>query len=404
MSVYSHSRLSTYENCPLKYKFQYIEKIKPEVEWTSIEAFMGSRVHDVLEKLYHDLRLSKLNTSEELLSFYDETWKKEWNCDIRVIKKGYTAENYKDTGRKCVADYYEHYTPFNDSRTLALEQRVTIEIDGHKLAGYIDRLSHREVGDYEIHDYKTGQYLPAQRYFDTDRQLALYQIGVEDMWGDAKSVELIWHYLAHDKEIRSRRTPEDLEQLKSGIVSLIEDVEKAESEDDFSARESGLCGWCEYQELCPNKAHMVKTAAMPVNEFLNEPGVTLVNKYSELLNEKKTYLTKVESEIEKLKEAIIAYTKKEDIEVIRGSEKKLKIKAETRTKFPGKSDSNRTKLDNLLKEAGRWQEISDLNVYALAKAMKSDAWGPELIKKVEEYQKMEESYRFTLSTLKEKEE
>ena len=54
MITYSHSRINTFENCPLQYKFNYIEKIKRDEE--SIEAFVGSRFHEVMEKLYQDLR------------------------------------------------------------------------------------------------------------------------------------------------------------------------------------------------------------------------------------------------------------------------------------------------------------------------------------------------------------
>jgi RecB family exonuclease len=54
MPLYSHSQLETFENCPIKYKFRYIGKIrKPEEQ--SIEAFVGSCVHTTLQKLYDDL-------------------------------------------------------------------------------------------------------------------------------------------------------------------------------------------------------------------------------------------------------------------------------------------------------------------------------------------------------------
>ncbi|WRQ72956.1 MAG: PD-(D/E)XK nuclease family protein [Methanosarcinales archaeon Met12] len=65
MTVYSHSRLSTYENCPLQYKHNHIDKIRLEPEITGIEAFMGIRVHEALEKLYRDLNVSKENNSHK---------------------------------------------------------------------------------------------------------------------------------------------------------------------------------------------------------------------------------------------------------------------------------------------------------------------------------------------------
>jgi len=51
MAIYSHSKLSTFEKCPLKFKFRYIDKIIPEIQ-KSIESHLGSSVHDALEWLY----------------------------------------------------------------------------------------------------------------------------------------------------------------------------------------------------------------------------------------------------------------------------------------------------------------------------------------------------------------
>jgi len=400
MPTYSHSRLSSYENCPLKFKYAYIDKVELEEEVESIEAFMGSRVHDVLEKLYRDLNLSKFNSVEELLSFYEDIWEKNWSDNITIVRKGYTVDNYRDTGSRCITDYYTRYNPFDDSKTLGLEQNVQIEIDGHKLTGFIDRLAQKKDGHYEIHDYKSGQYLPRIEYFGKDRQLALYQIGVEKMWDDAECVDLVWHYLAHDKEIRSQRTSEELEDLKSSIVLLIEEIEAASDEDDFPSKESGLCDWCEYKVICPNHTHITATSILPTNEFLKEPGVKLVNRYAKLSEEKKEYLDKIESELEMLREAIIEYAEREGVDVIRGSQKKLKVKKEKKTKLPGKRDIDRETLDALIRKEGKWNEVSDLNTHTLTKILKSGDWSSELKEKIEKYQRTEQNYRLTLSKLK----
>ena len=47
---YSYSQLSTFKNCPQKYKIQYIDKVKNNNE--SIESFLGKRIHESLEWLY----------------------------------------------------------------------------------------------------------------------------------------------------------------------------------------------------------------------------------------------------------------------------------------------------------------------------------------------------------------
>jgi putative RecB family exonuclease len=110
MPTYSHSQLSTYEHCPHQYKLAYIDKI--EVETEGIEAFMGSRVHDALEKLYRDLKVTKLNPLEDLIQFYHQVWEKNWNGMIQIVRKGYTAEDYRRLGEKCLTDYYHRNFPF----------------------------------------------------------------------------------------------------------------------------------------------------------------------------------------------------------------------------------------------------------------------------------------------------
>ncbi len=400
MTVYSHSRLTTFENCPLQYRLKYIDKVKIE-ERETIEAFMGSRVHEALEKLYGDMRLLKTNTLEELLSFYNENWQKSYSDNVRIIRKGFSPENYRTTGEKCIREYYARYYPFDDGKTLGLEQMINIDIEGYKLQGFIDRLSSSGDQAYEIHDYKTSQRLPEQMHFETDRQLALYHIGVQDMFNDASQVNLVWHYLVYDKEIRSRRTQEDLSKLKSDIVALIERVEKAQEEYEFPAVESGLCNWCEYQSLCPKRMHIVKTGQMSLNKYLGDPGVKLANQYVQKSRERKEFIDKIDAELELLKEAIIAYAKNEGIEVIRGNDKKLRVKLEEKSHFPNKGEEGRGELEALIKNAGKWELVSDLNVYSLTKVM-SD-WSPGLIEKIKEFQKKEESCRIYLSNLKDEE-
>ena len=71
MTIYSHSRLSCFEQCPNKFKLKYIDNVESDIE-QSVEAFLGSRVHETLEKLYRDLDYHKLNSLDDLLVFLHE--------------------------------------------------------------------------------------------------------------------------------------------------------------------------------------------------------------------------------------------------------------------------------------------------------------------------------------------
>ena len=265
MTSYSHSKLSTFEACPLKYRYCYVDKVELEKRPENIEAFMGKRVHETLCRLYSDLLVSKYDTREDLLAYYDEAWGKKWDDNVQVVRKERTPESYREAGRKCASDYYDRYQPFEGEKTLGLEQFVSINISGYKLVGYIDRLAYRGDGKYEIHDYKTSSGLPSRSFFDSDRQLALYQIGVGDTRKDAEQVDLVWHYLLFDREVRSRRTPEMLDGLKDSVIATIRRIEDAEQEYDFPAQKSQLCGWCEYRSLCPCSGYKGDSSAKPLD-------------------------------------------------------------------------------------------------------------------------------------------
>ncbi|MCI0408565.1 MAG: PD-(D/E)XK nuclease family protein, partial [Acidobacteria bacterium] len=92
MPTYSHSRLSSFEKCRLQYKYRYIDRIRRDVQ--SIEAFMGNRVHEALEKLFKDRQMERTPALEELTSLYQRNWDREYSERIRIVKAEYTADHY----------------------------------------------------------------------------------------------------------------------------------------------------------------------------------------------------------------------------------------------------------------------------------------------------------------------
>ena len=398
MPIYSHSQLSIYEECPLKYKLCYRDKIKREIE--GIEAFLGTMVHETLKKCYDDVRLTKVNSLADLLTFYDKVWQENWHDSIIITKKEVTKDHYQSLGNKLIETYYKRYAPFDLDMTLSTEKRVTFSLgdgDKYKLTGFIDRLSRTKEDIYQIHDYKTSAYLPSQEEVDNDRQLGLYQIGIQKTWPDIKNIRLIWHYLAFDRELISSRSGEEISNLVEETIKVIDEIEFAEA---FPPRESGLCDWCEYPDLCPMRKHFYTVEALPVNEYLNEPGVVLVNKYAEL----KEKASEIDEEMEKVKEAILEYARKEQVELIKGSDRKVRVRFDEKLKFPGKSEAERQDLDKAIKAAGKWLEVSQLDTTALTRVIEQSLWDIELIDEVIKYGRIEESSSVYLSKLKDDEE
>jgi putative RecB family exonuclease len=399
MTVYSHSRLSTFEQCPYKYKLQYIDKVEPVVT-QSIEAFLGSCVHEVLEKLYKDLQFEKKNSLEDLLNYLHEIWEKNWDDSIVIVKKQYTKDNYIRMGEKFIKNYYNRYQPFTKGKTIALEDRIKISLDSegnYLLQGFIDRLVEGSDGFYEIHDYKTNSRLPLPSQIKSDRQLALYMIGVKNNYPDAKGVKLIWHFLAFDKELDSTRTNEELEKLKKETIALID---KIESEEKFEACVSFLCDWCEFKPVCKQWSHLYKIREKSESEYSKEPGVKLVNRYAELKDKKKKFVDEVDSELEEIEKALFSFSEKEGVEVVFGSKNKIKIKETESVKFPSKSSNERKELEKLLKENGIWNDVDQLDTSALNKLLSENKIDKKLVVEINKFIKLEKSRRLYLSNIK----
>ena len=395
--IYSHSQLSTYEECPLKYKLRYRDKIKRDVE--SVEAFLGGIVHEALKKCYDHVRLARLATLDELFASYDNLWQQKWHDGIVITRKGVTADDYRALGRKMIETYYQRHAPFDQDITIGTEMRIRFSLDDggrYQFQGVIDRLARTQGGIYHIHDYKTSAYLPSQEDIDNDRQLAFYQIGVQKRWPGVQEVQLIWHYLAFDCRLMSQRSQEKIAELAEETIRLIDELEATE---EFLPKESDYCKWCEYPDLCPTRKHLYTVEALPANEYLSEPGVVLVNRYAEL----KEKAGEIDEEMAKVKDALIDYARQEGVTVLKGSSYKVRVKFGEKLGFPRKGEPDHENLDDTIIQAGKWPEVSQLDTTALTRIVEKGLWDKELIDQVMKYGRIEETSAVYLSKLSEEE-
>jgi putative RecB family exonuclease len=247
--IYSHSRLATFEDCPKRFEYRYVLKIPTDTE--GIEAFVGKRVHEVLERLYKAAQRDHVPSLEKVIYRYHRLFEESYDADrVRIVREETPVEFYRQTGERCLTAYYRRHYPFDGDETLGIEQRVTFSLDEkreYRFQGIIDRIVRARDGIIEIHDYKTGKRVPTQNQLDEDRQLALYQIGLADRFPD-QPMRLVWHYLQQDRKLTSTRTPEQLRYLSEDTMSV---VDRIQTEFEFKPKRSALCDWCEYNDRCP---------------------------------------------------------------------------------------------------------------------------------------------------------
>ena len=384
MASYSHSRISTFEQCRYKYKLQYIDKVKVEAE-TTVEAFVGDMVHRSLHKLYEDLKYQQLDTVEDILKFYNSLWKKEWTDTIIIAREEHTSENYRKMGEVFLINYYMKYKPFDQLTVIGLETQDRMLLpNGDSYHVRIDKLGCKD-NVYYVCDYKTNQTMKDQEEADADRQLAMYSIWVKDRFKDAKKVVLLWHMLAFNKEVTSERSEMQLKKLMDETMGVIKQIEGCKT---YPTNVTNLCNWCIFQCICPSFKHVIELEQKPVEEFKEDEGVKLVDEYAEL----KQKLNETDDKMEELKQKIIRFAQQKNIDVVYGSNKKASVKECETIIFP----EEKGEFIELLKEKGLYDEISSVNYMKLSSMILKNELDYSLMKFI----KKQKDFKVSLSNKK----
>ena len=349
---------------------------------------MGNMVHQSLENLYKRKKFRRRISKIGLIKFYRDLWEKDYSNDILIVKKnqGLTSENYRKMGEKFLLDYYNRMKPFEQMTILGLETTDMMTLpDGNQWHIRIDKLGCDDDGNYFVCDYKTNARMKDQEEADEDRQLAMYSIWVKDKFKDAKSVKLIWHMLAFNKDAVSERTDKQLKKLQDEIV---EEIKKIENATEFPTRVTALCNYCGFKSECPSFKHEAELEKIKeVDKFKEDEGVKLVDEFAE----NKTKLSEMKKLDEELKNKLIAYAKQFCIDVVYGSNKKCSVKEFDKIVLP--EGVEREKLIKFMKDISLWDDFNMLSYSKLNSSIINGNSNKDLKKMVD----IVKSFRINLS-------
>jgi RecB family exonuclease len=394
MKVFSNSKINTYQQCPRKFKLQYIDKIPIPKGAQNVEALMGSCVHNALRELYQKVSDGIQLSLADMQSFFTKQWTESIQEEIVIPKKGLTLEHFENNGLDMLKKYFDHYSPFDGPQTIALEKKVQFPLDEYEVTGYIDRLSIRDGNIFEIHDYKTSSTFPTIADVENDSQLSLYQIGLSSLYPKVNQVVLIWHFLKFDQEVTTTRTTEELETIKQCTLSWIR---KILHDPYYPPNESPLCNWCLYEEFCPAKTHSTNILTYKSADL--DTGVQIVDEYAKIqsqlaeLNSKKAALEEILMEIEK--RAIEFATEKQYTKLV-GRNSSLQIKDEWEYQFPKSTEPGRIELENWLKDKNMWEQVSMLQLPRLSKLIKNEVLPREIHDELMGFSQMEHTQKVKL--------
>lgn len=242
----SPSSISTWEQCPLRYRYSRLDKI-PE---PSTEAqLVGTVTHEVLEFLYQ--RSADERTLTVARQIVKELWDDHWAAEVDSAL-GLSGEDLKRFRWQvwwCIEALWKIENP-QEVELAGVEHRIDTQIEGVGFVGIIDRWQHNDDGTARIGDYKTGKKPKPQYEGEKKFQLTVYKSLVEDVLDrEVRETELL--YLKDAVKWTFVPTAADVVQMKSTIVRVWDEVVTSCSTGRFEARTSVLCGWCSYKNMCP---------------------------------------------------------------------------------------------------------------------------------------------------------
>jgi putative RecB family exonuclease len=256
----SHSQISTYQNCSLKYFFRYVEGRKAES--ISVSLPFGSAIHTALATYYRGIK----NNHMEPLNAITDTFKSCFSIDIEnselpISYNKTTPDPSVATtiGVKMLEAFY-HNTNIADYTVVDVELPLSAPLYTHegiatdfKLVGIIDLLLKSPTGDLLVVDFKTASKSMSQSAVDEDTQLTAYSYLLASNKIAASTSDIACQYcvLLKTKEpkvqqINSIRTRSDRRRFArianvvlSGIDAKI-----------YMPVQSWLCASCEHSTAC----------------------------------------------------------------------------------------------------------------------------------------------------------
>ncbi len=258
----SYSSYRTYLECPLRWKFLYVDRL-PEAPRGYFT--FGRVIHTVLEALVRPLvvpsarRVSEAEsqrtlddwqstappaptewmTREALLDYYERSW----------LSDGYgSAEEearYRSLGRDLLSRYYDRIAEERPT-PIAVEEHLEATWDGIPVHGYIDRIDRTQGGGLEIVDYKTSRELSHEDARDSD-QLTLYQVLVERNYSEPVAGLTLYH-LRSLKPLRAPpRAPTALSVLHERMGTVSDGIRS----EAFEPTPGRHCARCDFRSRCP---------------------------------------------------------------------------------------------------------------------------------------------------------
>lgn len=248
----SPSKVSTFTDCALSFRFSAIDKIPQP---PTVATVKGTLVHSALE------RLLALDAPERTV-----------DAAIACLADAVVNLDTDAEWQQLALDEQEQRTFFRDADTLVrryfeiedptsvdpigLELRVEHQLPvpsgtSVTLRGIIDRLERTRDGHLIVSDYKTGK-APSEGYQQSRLTgVHIYAYLCEQIYGERPAKVRLLYLGGTPAIVETAPTEQSTRQIERKVTSIWSAIETACAREDFRPKKSRLCSWCAYQQWCP---------------------------------------------------------------------------------------------------------------------------------------------------------
>jgi putative RecB family exonuclease len=255
--VASPSRLLTWVGCPRQYRMHYLDRPRPTARPQRAHTSLGISVHNALRDWWDGPQ----RTGAAAARLVRSGW----------IPVGFRDEHQSSVWRERAADEVQAYVDANPMADdpVGTERTLSIKRSGLAVTGRVDRLDARPLAQdphrYElvVVDYKTTRRPLTSEDARTSLPLALYAAAAWRMFR-RRCVRVELHHVPTGAVLAHEHTVESLRRKLDEAASIAADLRRADAayrrhgprEEDFPARPSPLCRWCDYRAHCVDGQQM----------------------------------------------------------------------------------------------------------------------------------------------------
>lgn len=226
---FSYSKINTYNICPRKYEFSYID-FYPRKGSSDI-VLKGTLLHKMIE-LYINDKDYDIPYEKEFLSLKEEDFN-AFKEDFEKIKEQPLIKQLKK---------------MKDSCEINVEQKLTNIFENFIFSGNTDTLVKNEK-KLIIIDYKTGK---VNQNFE---QLEFYALVSSYLYPEVQDFLLVLSFVSHEQDLKITLKKEDMFKIENKLIKYISNINNSIK---FDKKVGPLCNYCDYKDECDKKDKLNK--------------------------------------------------------------------------------------------------------------------------------------------------